>query len=183
MYLSPHAPVDIPATPLAEFVLARAATYGQRAALIEAGLTRSTTFRSLVAALDQSDVIVYIEQRNLPPKLGGYLIQRVFASEPYRYLRLVVNLGASQSRLIGVIAHELQHALEIAVARDVRRTEDVEPLFKRIGFRSPCPRVCYETFDAIDAGLRVRSELTRPDGGAAEPVASLGAGLADDRLD
>jgi hypothetical protein len=153
------------------------------AALIEAGIARSAAFRSLVAALDQSDVIVYIEPRNLPPKLGGYLIQRVFAREPYRYLRLVVNIGGSEPRLIGVIAHELQHALEIAAARDVRRTEEVEPLFKRIGFRGQCPRVCYETIEAIDAGLRVRNELARPDGGPAERVAALGVGLADERLE
>jgi acyl-CoA synthetase (AMP-forming)/AMP-acid ligase II len=47
MYRSPHAPLDIPATALAEFVLARAATYGQRAALIEAGTGRTISYAEL----------------------------------------------------------------------------------------------------------------------------------------
>ncbi len=54
MYRSPHAPLDIPATPLAEFVLARAATYGQRAALIEAGTGRTITYAELPALVDRT---------------------------------------------------------------------------------------------------------------------------------
>jgi acyl-CoA synthetase (AMP-forming)/AMP-acid ligase II len=54
MYRSPHAPLDIPATPLAEFVLARAATYGQRAALIEAATGRTITYAELPALVDRT---------------------------------------------------------------------------------------------------------------------------------
>src|SRR5262245_59564923 len=54
MYRSPHAPLDIPATPLAEFVLARAARYGQRAALIEAGSGRTITYAELPALVDRA---------------------------------------------------------------------------------------------------------------------------------
>ncbi|HEX7236609.1 MAG TPA: AMP-binding protein [Gammaproteobacteria bacterium] len=54
MYRSPHAPLDIPATPLAEFVLARAAAYGRRAALIESGTGRTITYAELPALVDRT---------------------------------------------------------------------------------------------------------------------------------
>src|SRR6188508_96453 len=54
MYPSPHAPLDIPATPLAEFVLGRAATYGQRAALIEAGTGRTITYAQLPSLVERA---------------------------------------------------------------------------------------------------------------------------------
>src|SRR5262245_23071072 len=54
MYRSPHAPLDIPATPLAEFVLARAAKYGQRAALIEAGTGRTISYAELPSLVDRA---------------------------------------------------------------------------------------------------------------------------------
>jgi len=54
MYTSPLAPLDIPATPLAEFVLARAATYGQRAALIEAGTGRTISYAELPSLVDRA---------------------------------------------------------------------------------------------------------------------------------
>jgi acyl-CoA synthetase (AMP-forming)/AMP-acid ligase II len=47
MYRSPHAPLEIPATPLADFVLASAAAYGPRVALVEAATGRSITYAEL----------------------------------------------------------------------------------------------------------------------------------------
>jgi acyl-CoA synthetase (AMP-forming)/AMP-acid ligase II len=54
MYRSPHAPLDIPATPLAEFVLARAATYGARPALIDAGSGRAIAYAELPSLVDRA---------------------------------------------------------------------------------------------------------------------------------
>src|SRR5262245_56972732 len=54
MYTSPHAPLDIPPTPLAEFVLARAATYGARAALIEAGTGRTIAYAELPSLVERA---------------------------------------------------------------------------------------------------------------------------------
>ena len=54
MYRSPHAPVEIPATPLAEFVLAGAAARGARPALIEAGTGRTITYAELPALVDRA---------------------------------------------------------------------------------------------------------------------------------
>jgi acyl-CoA synthetase (AMP-forming)/AMP-acid ligase II len=53
MYRSPHRLVDIPATPLAEFVLAGAAARGQRAALIDAVSGRTITYAELPGLVDR----------------------------------------------------------------------------------------------------------------------------------
>ena len=54
MFSSPHAPVEIPPTPLAEFVLAGAAARGARAALIEAGTGRTITYAELPSLVDRA---------------------------------------------------------------------------------------------------------------------------------
>jgi acyl-CoA synthetase (AMP-forming)/AMP-acid ligase II len=54
VFRSPHAPVDIPPTPLAEFVLAGAAARGERAALIDAGTGRTITYAELPSLVDRT---------------------------------------------------------------------------------------------------------------------------------
>lgn len=129
-------------------------------ALIEKGVARSATFASLVAALNDTDVIVYVESKVIRQGLAGYVLHKVVIGGPYRYVRLVVSPEGGDAHRIGVLAHELQHALEIARAPQVGRSETVEHLFARIGFRRwGCPRSCYETFEAVNVERRVRDEL------------------------
>jgi hypothetical protein len=152
-------------------------TERQAEELIAQGLEQSATFRALVEALNESDLIVYVEPRRVRRGLGGYLTHSLHAREGYRYVRLVVNVEGSKARLIGVIAHELQHALEVARAPWVQRSEEVEPLFERIGFRAQsCPGGCYETSDAIAVGLRVHAEIGRRRERPVAQVASTAVG-------
>jgi len=51
---SPHAPLDIPRTPLAQFVLAGAAKRGSRAALIDANTGRTLTYGELPALVERT---------------------------------------------------------------------------------------------------------------------------------
>lgn len=127
--------------------------------LIAEGIARSITFASLVAAFDASDVIVYVEIRVVREGLGGFIPHNVIAAGTHRYVRLVISPIGRNERLIAVIAHELQHALEIAHAPQVGRSETVEALFARIGFRQGCPRSCYETIAAMNLERAVREEL------------------------
>jgi len=91
--------------------------------LIDAGLSRSTTFRSPVVMLNESDVIVYIEPKLTREALGGYLQHRVVVGGQYRYLRVAVEIAGSERHLVSLLAHELQHALEIAQAPEARDAE------------------------------------------------------------
>src|SRR5262245_58686058 len=82
-------------------------------ALLDDGIARSPTLAALVAALDASDVIVYIEANlhtpnRLTSRLEGYLAHRLAIARDHRYLWIVVNAGLRRDLLLGTIAHELQ---------------------------------------------------------------------------
>jgi acyl-CoA synthetase (AMP-forming)/AMP-acid ligase II len=53
-YHSPHPAIEIPATPLAAFVLARAAERGDRAALVDAATGRTVTYAQLPGLVDRA---------------------------------------------------------------------------------------------------------------------------------
>jgi hypothetical protein len=125
-------------------------------AWIAAGIARSATFRSLVDALAETDVVVYVQPALVRGRLGGYVPHRVAAVDNVRYVFAVVAPDASTPRRIAVIAHELQHALEIARVPHAGRTQPVAELFSQIGFHS---RSGYETIAAIDVEGAVRTEL------------------------
>jgi hypothetical protein len=136
--------------------------------LIEKGIARSETFRSLIAILDGSDVIVYIESNIVRQGLLGSTSHRVVVRGPHRYVRVAIDPHARDTRLIAVIAHELQHAIEIAQTPEVGRSRTADQLFARIAFRFGCSKPgCYETKGAITIEQRVRDELI-----AAENVTS-----------
>jgi hypothetical protein len=65
--------------------------------------------------------------------------------------------------LIGTIAHELQHAIEVARVPEVRSPEDVEKLFTRLSGGLTCGGVgdCVETVEALDVQRAVMDELTQ----------------------
>jgi len=59
-----------------------------------------------------------------------------------------------------LLAHELQHAVEVADAPDARDTESVQRLFARLAVAFGCGRAsCLETQSARDVQNIVRKEL------------------------
>jgi len=136
-------------------------------ALLDAGISRSPLFRGLVAALDESDVIVYIEPKIARQNLGGYLRHHVVAQGGYRYLRIVIDTQGSESRLIPVLAHELQHALEIARSPNARDAGRMREVFERrdVGCGSS---TCYETLTALEVQAAVDHELKAARASSAE---------------
>jgi len=129
-------------------------------ALIEAGISRSATFRSLVASLDRSDVIVYIEPKTTRENLGAYLAHQIISRGGYRYLQIAVPILGSETRLVTLIAHELQHAVEVAQAPDAIDSASMEQLFDRLAVRFGCDgSTCSETQAAKDVEHAVGEEL------------------------
>ena len=128
-------------------------------ALIEKGVARSATFRHLLDSLDASDVIVYVAPKHSRPDLNGYLPHRVTVAGPYRYLHVMVDLLGAEDRIIGVVAHELQHAVEVAEAPDVRDDRSLTRLFARAHINFYCGEDCFETRAAIDVQYDVIGEL------------------------
>jgi hypothetical protein len=129
-------------------------------AFIETGIARSATFRQLVDALNQTNVIVYVERKLRHDELGGYLDHNITSSGGFRYIRIRIEVAGREIRLISVLAHELQHAIEVAGSPDAGDAVTVGKLFERLGVEYQCGQVyCFETRAAIRVEDAVSAEL------------------------
>jgi len=127
--------------------------------LLEEGLRTSPTLRALVARLHASDVVVYL-QCDGPGAPDGRL---TFLSAVGGYRYVVVRMSRfSRLQQIAMMAHELQHAVEIAETPAIVDGESLVREYKRIGYvntLSPLPGVAFDTQAAVRAGERVMKEL------------------------
>lgn len=127
--------------------------------LIARGMKGSRTFARLVDELNKSNVIVYIQvTRDVPVGLDGRLAFMTSVG-PLRYLHAQVRDGMPTDLLLATVAHELQHALEVAQHEDVRDAEGLASLYERIGIRAHDHKR-YDTAAARITGRRVRQELS-----------------------
>jgi hypothetical protein len=136
--------------------------------LVARGMARSATFSKLMTALDNTNVIVYVEfNSRLSAAVAGRLLFAV-STENVRYLRVQISPEGTNNQLVAVIAHELQHALEVGQSPDVRDEASFADLYKRIGqelsaatninFGNRVAR-CFDTIEARAMGRRVMLEL------------------------
>lgn len=139
--------------------------------LLDEVIEASPTVARLVHEIDQHDVIVIVELGELTPDAHGELTLAAVAHE-WRYLWIRLADGAPFYEMGGRLAHELQHALEVASHENVRNQEDMVRLFGRIGM-GPTGGP-YETYEALAAGRDVRRELwgMSPPKPAAPPAAA-----------
>jgi hypothetical protein len=121
---------------------------------------QSALFSALVAELNQSDVVVYIEPyARLSYGLAGAVNHDVVNRGGVRYVRVLVSPLDGAVRTIGLIAHELQHVVEIARAPEAIDAQSVQHLFQRIGFVRPGHS--YETAQAQINERIVLAEIRR----------------------
>ena len=126
--------------------------------LIEQGVKRSVTFGDLIAAVNASDVIVYIQRvERLAPSVAGQLMI-VPVPNAQRYLRIQLLDHLSPDDTIALIAHELRHVLEVAAAPDVRDQKGLAALYERIGQPGGMTH-SFDTRAAQNTGRRVKREL------------------------
>ena len=112
------------------------ATDPRAEAAVAFGMERSPTFRSLVETIQHSDLIVYITaQFKMAAPLDGEIHFLTRAGE-HRYVRVLVRGELSPWDRCAMIAHELQHAYEIADAPAVRDGATMDALYHQIGFAS-----------------------------------------------
>jgi hypothetical protein len=137
------------------------ATEPSIAALITAGLSGSATFRHLVTALDGSDVIVYIQPKVARPELRAYLSHQIVARGDHRYLRIMIDTRGPESRVVSILAHELQHAVEVAATPDALDADSLGRALERSALPFRCAGVSYETRKALDVQSAVLEELKR----------------------
>ena len=127
--------------------------------LVTTGAARSPTLRSLMARLERSDVVAYVaEDESFRPKLDGRLAF-LGSGGGTRYVRILIATRAQESRNIATLAHELQHAVEIAERPSIVDQDSMARAYARIGHGTPAKRV-FDTVQAIEIGHRVWREVT-----------------------
>lgn len=124
--------------------------------LIDTAARRSPTFARVHAALQRTDVILFVERSaGVPRALHGRL-RLVTATPLARYLLAEIRPDLSRGDLLAAIAHEMQHALEIGQETGVRDARSLDALYRRIGSSPRSGQ--YDTHLANDIGARVRLE-------------------------
>ena len=160
------APLSLRAEPVAGCPAARSTrlrtTDTRLRSLMRDGSRFSKTFQSLVDRLNGSDVVVYVEEDRRPREgIDGRMVF-IAASGGSRYVMVRVAHIADPARQIAILGHELQHAVEVALAPAVIDAPSLAREYARIGVEtrlsSPGTRT-FDTNDAIRAGYRVLREL------------------------
>lgn len=128
------------------------------AELIQLGYRRSSTLRSIIDSLEASNVITYVEIRLLTRTgVGGYLT--IVENPRLPFLRIVLGRHVASGQLLGLLGHELQHALEVSDA-GVRNGADLRQLYEDIGDRQAFGRG-YDSAEARQVGVAVLREVAR----------------------
>jgi hypothetical protein len=131
--------------------------------LLREGAERSATFRGLTEAIARSTGIVYVEFGYCAfGHVNGCLLPFIASTHGERYLRILVTPDKnrrSHDQLLALIAHELQHALEVIEHEDVVDATTLEAMYRRIGTPLTGGLSGYETSAARAAGDTVLSEL------------------------
>ena len=128
-------------------------------AIIADLLARSPTARTLAAGLLSVDVIVYVQIDTKLPK--GHGATRFVTSTPSaRFVRISLAPAGHADDVAALLAHELQHVLEIARAPDVIDTDGVRRLYHVIG-NDRSATSGFETVAAQEVARQVRQELAR----------------------
>lgn len=125
---------------------------------LERGLSRSALVRQLVAALDASDLIVHLQTTTTLPMGTAGTTRLVSDATVCRYARIDLDRDLQPNERAAILAHELQHALELAESQ-ARDDRAVRALYDRIGQRVSGPATVFETVAAQRAGARAWMEL------------------------
>jgi hypothetical protein len=126
------------------------------ATLLRRGAERSATFRQLIERIGQTDGIVYIVPGTCRSRLRACFLHSVTLAGSNRILRVVVNTRREPRQVIASIAHELWHALEVLSEPGIRDDLAIYNFYSREGVRRG---EAFETYEAIQTEMKVRSEL------------------------
>lgn len=115
------------------------------ARLIEEGVPRCETLRVLMEAIAGSDVVLYVDLEDRDPNGTSRVeahLQFAGATAATRYLRVWLQPRRTDDRLIALLAHELQHAVEVAAAPQVRSAAAFRAFYAAAGRAGSPGRFC-----------------------------------------
>jgi hypothetical protein len=129
--------------------------------LARAGCRGSATFQRLVRRLEELQGFVYVTSMvKLPATTEGALLHRIQETpDGSRCLWIIVRRDRFSAYRVGVLGHELQHAIEVLEDPGVRSPDDFERFLRRT--HPGNDGQVFETDAALSAGDRVVSELAR----------------------
>lgn len=125
------------------------------ATAIASAVERSVTFEQLLASIQGTDGLVYVEEGLCGHGVRACLSLSIKMAGPFRLLRIMVDRRGSECALISSIGHELQHAIEVLRDPHVTDMHLMYSFFERQG-SSGLGR--FETEAANRVGLRVGNE-------------------------
>lgn len=129
--------------------------------IVDAGRHRSATFHALVERLETGDVVVYLQYGQLPSGLQGRLTF-LTAAAGLRYVMVEVARELDAPRLIAIVGHELQHAVEILGQPQIVNQATFASAYERSGFKRrhfADGVVGFDTHAAVNVGRQVWREL------------------------
>jgi hypothetical protein len=130
--------------------------------MLREGAERSATFRSIIDAIDHSTGIVYVEFGYCAfGHVNGCLLPFIASAHGDRYLRILVTPDRnrrSHDQLLALLAHEMQHALEVLEHNEVVDVATMEAMYRKFG-KPLIGLTGYETSAARAAGDAVLNEL------------------------
>lgn len=135
--------------------------------LLVGGLQKSPTFNGLIRTIEDSDLLVYVIQwMKLSTfgeglTVGGNVTVRE-AANGLRIVFILINPSLPPDHATAMIAHELQHAVEIAQAPHVVDHKSLVQHYRQIGIRTGAQS--YDTTAARTVWDRVITELNRGEG-------------------
>ncbi len=150
------------AAPVAPASTARLRPQSPRvAAWLARGRQRSPTLRALAEQVERGDVVVYLEIAfRLDPGMAACVTW--MASVPgARYVRVSVRPNLREADAIAMLAHELQHVVELIENPEVQSGGDLATLYQRIGHRTGGGARTWDTVAALRVGDLARAELVR----------------------
>jgi hypothetical protein len=130
-------------------------------ALIREGYERSPIFRELVDTLQQSNIIVFVQPATCAGGRIRSCLTSVNGSAMERHIRISVDTRTSHNALIATMAHELQHAVEIAEHPEVVDATGALRLYRQLAVgrcRDGLSEEC-ETTRALATETQVLNEL------------------------
>lgn len=132
------------------------------AELLAEGAALSPIVAGLIRQIEQSDLYVYIETGLLREMghRGMCAAMRIVAATPAgRFVRISINVPGVRVNLLAALAHELQHAVEVAADPTVADAEELLRCYKANGFQKPDGTCC--TKEATRVTALARTEVTK----------------------
>jgi len=129
--------------------------------LLTEAVARSAVVNELLNQLAQTDVYAYVELTS-STEIRLARTKLVASARGARFVRIAINVHLAPWDRVPYLAHELQHAVEIAETPAIVDGPSLVREYQRIGYvnqRSNLPGVAFDTQAAVRAGEQVLKEL------------------------